>query len=175
MSLAATTRALEPAAFDALAETYDDIFTESGVGRTQRTAVLRVMDEHFRASQQILEINCGTGVDAVHLAKQGARVVACDISAKMIALARRRLAREGLESMVEFRVLPTERLRILQGDGPFDGALSNFAGLNCVEDLSRVSSDLARLLKPGAKFVACVFSRWCFWEILWYLGQVDRR
>ncbi|PYV18416.1 MAG: class I SAM-dependent methyltransferase [Acidobacteria bacterium] len=129
------------------------------------------MARHFRPGQRILEINCGTGADALHLAQRGARVVACDISAKMIRAARHRLAGEGLASSVEFRVLPTESICVLNEERPFDGALSNFAGLNCAADVSAVASDLSRLLKPGAKLVVCVFGRWCLGEILWYLRR----
>ncbi len=157
------------AAFDALAETYDDLFTNSWIGRAQRESVWREMDRQFKPGHRILEVNCGTGVDALHLAKRGIRIVACDASAEMISVAQRRLEREGLGASVDFQVLPTERIRELESVSLFDGALSNFAGLNCVEDLAEVGAGMSALLKPGAKFVACVFGRWCLWEILWYL------
>src|SRR4029077_1199115 len=60
----------------------------------------------------------------------------------------------------------------LRNDGypaPFDGALSDFAGLNCIVDLGAVARDLAGLLKPGARMVVCLFGTRCIWEILWYL------
>jgi len=171
MSLSTLTAARESAAFDTLAPTYDELFTESLIGKVQRASVWREVDRHFGLGQRILEINCGTGVDALHLAQRGVRAVACDISPEMIAVAQRRIAREGLGSFVDFRVLATERIRRLGAAALFDGALSDFAGLNCVEDLSAVGSELARLLKPGAKFVVCVFGRWCLWEVLWYLAR----
>lgn len=165
----------EPAAFDALAEIYDDVFTNSCVGQAQRASVWREIDRHFGSGQRILEINCGTGMDALYLAKRGAHVVACDVSREMIMLARRRLAREGLESSVDFRVLATESIREVGNVALFDGALSDFAGLNCVDDLSSVGSEVAGLLKPGAKFIVCVFGRWCLWEAVWYLAQGKAR
>ncbi|HET7841684.1 MAG TPA: methyltransferase domain-containing protein, partial [Terriglobia bacterium] len=84
-----------PAAFDALAESYDDAFTNTLIGRAQRACVWGEIDRHFKPAQTILEINCGTGVDALHLAERGVRVVACDASPGMIAAARRRLAETG--------------------------------------------------------------------------------
>jgi ubiquinone/menaquinone biosynthesis C-methylase UbiE len=158
-------------AFDALARSYDDVFTESCIGRAQRSSVWREMDRHFLPGQSILEINCGTGVDALYMAKRGVRVVACDASREMIAAARRRLAKSGFEKSVQFHSLPTEDLGQLEEVPLFDGALSNFAGLNCVQDLPAVGSNIARLLRPGAVLMICVFGRWCLWEVFWFLAR----
>ena len=155
--------------FDAIAESYDDHFTRSLIGKAQRQAVWEEMDCHFRPGQRILEINCGTGVDAEHLASRGVRVVACDSSPGMIAVARRNMA--AWSHLIDLHVLPTERIGQLAGEPPFDGVLSNFAGLNCVEDLASVARDLARLVRRGGKAVLCVFGRRCLWEILWFIIQ----
>ena len=77
--------------FDAVADEYDGRFTTSLIGRAQRESVWLEMDRLFRPGQRILEINCGTGVDALHLDALGIHVVACDASAKMVDVARRRL------------------------------------------------------------------------------------
>lgn len=159
-------------AFDALAETYDDVFTQSQIGLAQRAAVHRELDRAFRPGQRILEINCGTGVDAIYLARRGVRVIACDSSPRMIEVASRRAAGARIEPRPDFLVLPTERIATLmetEGRERFDGAFSNFAGLNCVADLSPVAHGLATLLKPEAKLLLCVFGRLCAWEMLWYL------
>jgi ubiquinone/menaquinone biosynthesis C-methylase UbiE len=166
------------AAFDALADTYDQTFTCSRIGRAQRGVVTREMDRVFQPGQRVLEINCGTGVDAVHLATRGVAVLACDVAPRMIEVARERAAKARLEGRlrapIEFRVLASERIGLLRDASfttQFDGVLSNFAGLNCVADLSAVARDLATLLKPGARAVLCLFGRVCAWEVLWYLGH----
>lgn len=160
-----------PAAFDAWAETYDEVFTDSCVGEAQRISVWSEIDMHFGRGQRILEINCGTGADALHLANRGVRVAGCDASRKMIAAAENRISAAGMQALVDLRVLPTEIIWQIEGAALFDGALSNFAGLNCVEDLSSTGMELARLLKPGAKLIICVFGCWCLWEIVWYLAH----
>jgi ubiquinone/menaquinone biosynthesis C-methylase UbiE len=172
-SLAATSA--QPAPFDALAESYDAAFTYSFVGRAQRRVVWVAADKLFRAGQRILEINCGTGADALHLARRGVRVVACDSSASMVAVARRLMEWAGVQSSVDLRVLATQDIAQLQAEGPFDGVFSNFGGLNCVEDLAPVACDLARLAKPGAKALLCLFGPHCLWEVLWYLARADLR
>jgi len=52
--------------------------------------------------------------------------------------------------------------------GPFDGAFSNFSGLNCVENLEDVSRDVAQLLRPKADF-DLYDGRFVPVEIIWFL------
>jgi ubiquinone/menaquinone biosynthesis C-methylase UbiE len=163
------------AAFDALAESYDETFTNSSIGRAQRDAIRAEFDRVFRPGQRILEINCGTGVDAIYLAGQGVKVLACDAAPRMIEKARQRANQISLQAQVSFRVLPTEEIATLADGEKFDGALSNFAGLNCVADLTSVGRDLANLLKPGATTLVCLFGRFCAWETVWYLAQGNMR
>ncbi len=163
------------APFDYIARTYDEVFTDSPIGRAQRESVWRELDRCFRPGQRILELNCGTGVDAVHLAERGVEVLACDAAPRMIEVARRRLSSLSPGTRVEFRVLATERIGLLEREGPFDGAFSNFGGLNCIEDLGAVARDLARLLTPGATVLLCMLGRIAAWEIAWYLGHGNPR
>lgn len=157
------------AAFDAVAGVYDETFTNSLVGQAQRNTTWREIGRVFHPGQRILEINCGTGVDAVHLASRGVEVLACDASPRMIQIARARLTKTPPLGRAEFRVLATEDIAALENDGPFDGVLSNFAGLNCIRELSPVAHDLAGLLKPGAVAALCIFGRFSAWEVAWYL------
>src|SRR6266571_1663797 len=155
--------------FDAIADTYDDTFSNSSIGRVQRRLVWMELDRTFRAGQRILEINCGTGIDALHLATRGIEVMACDSSPRMIAVARRRLAASSVRAAIDFRCLPVEQIALLEKEGPYDGIFSNFAGLNCVLDLIGAARGLARLVRPGGKAILCLFGRLCLWEISSYL------
>jgi len=161
--------------FDRVADTYDRDFTNSLLGRAQRDAVWKELDRCFHPGQRILELNCGTGVDAVHLAERGVEVLACDLAPRMIQVARQRLAALGRSARLEFRVLATEQMAALAEEGPFDGAFSNFAGLNCVRDLRAVACDLSSLLAPGATALLCMAGHAVAWEILWYLGHGNPR
>jgi ubiquinone/menaquinone biosynthesis C-methylase UbiE len=157
--------------WDLTAENYDRIFPDSLIGRVQRDAVWRELDKVFQPGMRVLELNCGTGIDAVHLAGRDVRVVACDLSSKMIAAAKQRLSTTGLDERVDFRVLDTAKLERLAVDEPFDGAFSNFSGLNCVRDLSQVAGNLARLLRPGAQTLLCMVGRFSPWEMAWHLAH----
>jgi SAM-dependent methyltransferase len=161
--------------WDITAETYDQIFPETLIGRAQRDAVWRKLERVFESGQRILELNCGTGIDAVHLAQRGIQVLACDLSPRMIELATGRSVAANVANLAAFRVMPTEDIAQLAEQGPFDGAFSNFSGLNCVEDLSLVAHSLAQLLGPGAKALICMVGRIAPWEIAWYLGHGEAR
>jgi SAM-dependent methyltransferase len=159
------------APFDAIAERYDETFTTSKIGRAQRTAVWKKLGEIFRAGDRILELGCGTGVDACFLADHGVKVVACDNSRQMITVATRRVTEGGKLSFVHLHLLATENIANLQNGGPFNGAFSNFGALNCIQDLRQFARDLAILLKPGATALLCWMGPCCVWEIAWYLAQ----
>jgi SAM-dependent methyltransferase len=97
------------------------------------------------------------------------RVLATDASPVMAETARRKVTKAGLGGLVEVRNLPIEEL---PGSGEtFDGAFSDFGGLNCVADLRAVSHTLAGLLRPGAPVLLCVMGPVVPWEWAWYLGH----
>jgi ubiquinone/menaquinone biosynthesis C-methylase UbiE len=156
-------------AFDRIAGEYDDVFTRSCVGRAQRRLVHRELDAAFRPGSRILDINCGTGEDALHMSARGIDVLACDASPAMIDVCREKQARAGCTLPAAFLVCANESLDTLAEIGPFDGALSNFGGLNCTSDLSEVGRILAALVRPGGAVFLCVMSRVCAWEIAWHV------
>ena len=156
------------AVFDRMAAEYDQRFTRSLIGRAQREAVWEVLRSTFHAGDNVLEMNCGTGEDAIFLAGRGVSVFACDASEQMIATAEQRLQGERAALPVVFCQLPTERLQELQPAQRFDGAFSNFSGLNCVADLKQVAASLALLLKDGGRLVLCFSTRFCVAEMLHY-------
>lgn len=154
--------------WDTAAETYVRDFTGTGIGETRRDAVWRRFAKIFSPGQKLLELNCGTGIDAVHLARQGIQLVACDISARMIEFARQHAAATHTSELIDFKVLPNEEIGSMEGEGIFDGAFSNFCGLNCVQGLDAVARALTRLVRPGAPLLLCMMGRFVPWEIAWF-------
>jgi SAM-dependent methyltransferase len=182
--------------FDAMAAGYDAGFTDTHIGMAMRRAVWQRMDARFEPGQRVLELNCGTGADALHLAQRGVQVVATDIAPAMVEATRRKVEEAGMQDRVTVRQLALEDLagRAANSeaarsplepssfcvDGEFDGALSNFGGLNCVDDWRGVGAGLAGHLRPGACALLCVMGPYCPWEWAWYLlhgkpGKAFRR
>jgi SAM-dependent methyltransferase len=164
-----------PSPFEALAASYDETFTRSRIGTAVRRAVWRRLDESFAAPARILELGCGTGEDAVHLAARGVSLLATDPAAAMVAETLAKAAREGVADRVAARVLDAARLSDADLGGPFDGAFSNFGALNCVPDLGAVSEGLARHVRPGGRVLLCLLGRYVPWEWAWFLARGDRR
>jgi ubiquinone/menaquinone biosynthesis C-methylase UbiE len=162
---------LRGCAFDEMARTYDATFTETKVGRALRDIVWSRLDQVFRPSQRILELGCGTGEDAVRLASRCVRVVATDPSAQMIQMAQRKTVMANCQGAVEFRCVAMEDIGSFGAGDVFDGVLSNFGAINCVQDLQTLVRDVADRLTPGAPLLWVVMGRHAPWEWLWYLMQ----
>ena len=169
--MAATQVRIDGAPFDGVADRYDDTFTFTRIGQAQRNAVWRDLATTFHSGERILEIGCGTGVDACFLAKRGVRVVACDSSSRMVAVTECRVHENRLQKLVQPLQLHAEDIQALQASERFGGAFSNFGALNCVEDMAQFADDLANLMKPGAKALLCWIGPFCLWETVWYLSR----
>ncbi|RZU42269.1 class I SAM-dependent methyltransferase [Edaphobacter modestus] len=150
------------------ADTYEQKFSGTIVGQIRRRVTWRELERAFKPGESVLELNCGTGIDAVYLGTRNISVTAFDLSPKMIALARDHAKAINPISHPRFEVLATENLDTLEV-GPFDGAFSNFSGLNCVDNLGDVSRDVARLLRPQGRFLICMMGRFVPVEIIWFL------
>ena len=166
---------LSRAPFDGIADAYDTTFTYSRIGQAQRALVWRVFCEAFAPGDRVLDLGCGTGVDACFLAERGVKVLGVDCSSEMIRVAKRRVSSCGKQASVELDVLAIEQLKQLKDRAPFDGLISNFGALNCVEDLRGVARDLAALLRPGAAAFLCFLGPNCLWEIVWHMARGNQK
>jgi SAM-dependent methyltransferase len=136
--------------FDAAAPSYAALWSDTPNGRAQREQVWRAIGALFRPGDRVLDLGCGTGDDALHLEQRGVQVTGIDASRAMVG--------EAVRRGVDARCLAIEDLARLDA-APFDGALSNFAALNCVAELEPVAAELARRIVPGGFLALCVFSR----------------
>ncbi len=159
------------AAFDALAAGYDAGFTATALGSALRRLVWERAAMLFPPGARLLEIGCGTGEDAVHLARRGHTILATDAAARMVSAARAKSERAGVAERVRCECLPMESLsRELRGE-TFGGVFSNFGAINCVARVDVLAAELARLLVPGAPLMWVVMGRTVPWEWLWFLAR----
>jgi SAM-dependent methyltransferase len=157
-----------------MADGYDSEFTRTAIGTLMRKAVWARCARRFAPGSRVLEMNCGTGEDALWLAQRGVEVLATDASPAMLQVARNKLAGSSAGSSVGFRRLAWEELDSLE-EGPFDGMLSNFGGLNCVADLRAAALASAKKLKMGGTAILCIMGPLVPWEWIWFLAQGDPR
>jgi SAM-dependent methyltransferase len=146
-------------AFDAVATHFDARFGGWRSVAAQRRAVRRLLLTTLPPNATVLELGGGTGEDAVWMAQHGFQVLLTDASPAMIERASAKLAPHGAHAMVAAAEdLPCFALAHFTGGGkPFDAAFSNFAPLNCVEDLGPVARGLAALVRPGGHALLVLF------------------
>ncbi len=134
--------------YDDIAEWYDTwVGTHSMREDPFFPAVESLMGEV--AGQRICDLTCGQGRVARYLADLGAHVVGIDLSAKLLAIARRHEETEprGIEYLqADARSLDGEAL------GLFDGIVC-FMALMDIPDLAPTLHSVASILRPAGWFV----------------------
>jgi 2-polyprenyl-3-methyl-5-hydroxy-6-metoxy-1,4-benzoquinol methylase len=158
-------------AFDSVAADYDGPRGNNLSIQHMRQEVWRCFDATFAPGSRLLDLGCGTGLDAVRMAQLGHRVTASDWSPQMVQRTRNRADREHLTDRIQAIAVGAHELHRMEGDGAYDGVYSNLGPLNCVPSLEEVSRECARLLAPGGALVFTVIGRICPWEIIHYLRQ----
>ena len=110
--------------------------------------------------QRVLEIGCGSAPCARWLRQAGADVVALDLSAGMLARAAELNRLTGLD----VPLLQADAGALPLADASLDLACSAFGGLPFVTDVEGALTEVARVLRPGGRFVASVNHpmRWPF-------------
>ncbi|MBS0365026.1 MAG: class I SAM-dependent methyltransferase [Proteobacteria bacterium] len=158
-------------AFDSVAADYDGERGNNAAIQDMRAEAWRWLDASFAPGSHLLDLGCGTGLDAVRLARLGHLVTAADWSAAMVRRTFDRARDQGLGERVRAVNIGAHELQRLGETGVYDGAYSNLGALNCLPDLNGLARECARLLKPGGLLVFTVIGRICPWEVIYYLRQ----
>lgn len=155
-------------AFDSVAADYDGERGNNALVQDMRAEMWRWLDTAFPSPCRLLDLGCGTGLDAVRMGGRGHHVTATDWSPRMVERTRERAQRLGLSQQVTALAVGAHELDQLPRGPGFDGAYSNLGPLNCVPDLRSVSRQCSRVLTSGGTLVFTVIGRVCPWEILHY-------
>jgi SAM-dependent methyltransferase len=112
------------------------------------------------SGRRVLEVGCGAGQCGRALVSGGVDVVGVDLSWRQIRHAARINGRAG----VALPVLQADAQRLPFPDEAFDAAFSSYGALSFVADAVSVLGEVARVLRPGGRFVYSVSHpvRWCF-------------
>lgn len=161
-------------AFDSVASEYDGPLGNNRLVQHMRAVLWRTVEEQAKAGAQLLDLGCGTGLDAVYFAQQGYRVTAIDWSAGMIdqTCKRRDRTRVG-ERLMAIRLGIQEIEHLARA--PYDLIYSNLGALNCLPDLTSIAQACASLLRAKGCLVFSVIGRICPWELAYYGARADWR
>jgi len=164
------------AAYDAIAPRYDEVPVENRINAYMRRVSVSRLLATFEPGSRVLELGCGTGDEAIELAKRGVRVVALDPSPLMIAQAREKAVVAKLEGRLSFLCSSSREISSVLGSGlhPFDGAYASFS-LGYERNLAPVVAALDNYLEPGAPLLATIPSKICLVEFLIALASMRLR
>lgn len=167
------------APFDSVARTYDSHFTQSNIGQLQRQVVWRYIEKITPELKglEILELNCGTGEDAVLFGSRGFNIIATDVSQEMLRITDQKIQQHSLQHCISSRYLDLDNFEENLFEKKFDLVFSNFGGLNCIrpESIRQLFEKLAMVLAPGGRVVAVVMPHFCLWESAVFFAKLQFR
>lgn len=151
-------------AFSRTAEKYDSFAEDHPHLTRMRNKVYAHVMRYIPHEARVLELNAGTGTDAVQLAQRGYFIHATDIAPGMLQRLQEKVDKVGLHDRVTVEERSFLSLKNIQGS-PFDAVFSDLGGLNCIPDLTPVIEQVSRILKPGGIVTWVLMPHVCLWEM----------
>jgi ubiquinone/menaquinone biosynthesis C-methylase UbiE len=133
--------------WDRVADRYARMPVRDEAAWREKLAIIRGL---MGPEAEVLELGCGTGSTALELAPHARRILAVDVSGRMLEIAREKAAAAGAEK-VEFRRAGVEDLEATEGG--FDMVLAMNL-LHLLEDREGAMARVFRWLRPGGTFVS---------------------
>jgi len=153
-------------AFSKQSAIFDDIYSANIIIQYKRQRVRDHLEQFLKPHSKILELNAGTGEDAVWFAQNEHTVHATDISKGMQEKLMVKVRQNKLEKQVTNELCSFTELQDLKNKGPYDVIFSNFAGLNCTGELDNVLQSFSPLLKSNGIVTLVILPKFCLWESL---------
>jgi demethylmenaquinone methyltransferase/2-methoxy-6-polyprenyl-1,4-benzoquinol methylase len=161
--------------FDNIAPTYDKLnhIMSLNIDRVWRRRVMRIVRR--AKAHKIMDVATGTGDLAIAMAKRVDRtqILGVDLSEEMLAVARRKVEKQGLEERIMLEKGDAENLAMVTTES-IDAATVAF-GVRNFENIERGLSEIYRTLKPGGKLVVLEFSMPKNRLVRWVYSQYAHR
>ncbi|MCI4351182.1 MAG: class I SAM-dependent methyltransferase [Thermoplasmata archaeon] len=148
--------------FEAVAAVYDAQIERSYIHRILKGRSLARLHALFDGHDPLLELGSGTGRETIPLLQAGHRILAVDISPRMIDQLRQRAQAVGVGDRLRTQLGSLENLEEALADvasGSLHGAYSTFGAVNLEPSLTSLPAALGRVLGPGDRFFAGVLQR----------------
>lgn len=156
-------------AFSKQAANFDELYSSNLIIQYKRQRVRDHVQQWLNPNSKILELNAGTGEDAIWFAQHGHYVHATDISSGMQKKLVAKVDQTEVGSRITNEVCSFTDLQNLSDKGPYDLIFSNFAGLNCTGELDKVLNSFSSLLKPSGIVTLVILPKFCLWESMMFL------
>jgi ubiquinone/menaquinone biosynthesis C-methylase UbiE len=154
------------AAFSKQSVVFDEIYSSNPIIQYKRKRTRHAVLKNLKPGARILELNAGTGEDAIYFAQKGFKVHATDISEGMLNKLKEKLPGLPFAENITTEQGSFNHLQDLKNKGPYNHIFSNFGGLNCTDRLDNVLQSFNQLLAPGGTFTLVIIPPFCLWETL---------
>lgn len=149
--------------FSSIYEEYEKLSQENPIDIARRNCIRNHVDFYLKPNDKILEINAGSGIDAVYFAQKGNPILATDIARESEKYILSKIRTLGLTNM-RFQKCSFTTLQTIEHE-KFDHIFSNFGGLNCIYGLRSVFNQFDALLNPNAFVTLVIMPPFYPWEI----------
>lgn len=153
-------------AFSLQSKIFDELYRGNSIIQYKRERVRAVVQQFAPKNSAVLELNSGTGEDAIWFAEQGYTVHATDISSGMQDTLKSKVNALNLQEKISTEIISFTDLEHLKERKEYDLIFSNFAGLNCTGELDKVLHSFSSLLKTKGIAVLVILPKFCLWEFL---------
>jgi ubiquinone/menaquinone biosynthesis C-methylase UbiE len=165
--------------FDHIATSYDAVFTKSAIGQLQRGLVWKYIEKISPelSGFDMLELNCGTGEDAVLFGEHGFNIIATDISEEMLKVTQQKVQQFSMQHRISSQYLDLETFSENSFNKKFDLIFSNFGGLNCItpESFQTLLTKIPLALNKGGRFIGVIMPKFCLWESVYFMFRLSPR
>lgn len=155
-------------AFSKQSSTFDETDAGNEVLQWMRSRIREDVMKFWHKREHILELNAGTGIDALYFAQKGFYVHATDNAPGMLRILEKKVRENQLQDKISTQHCSFLELENI-GDRKFDHIFSNFGGLNCTPKLDKVIASFSPLLKPCGTVTMVLMPPVCPWEMLYVL------
>ena len=111
---------LTEAAFSKQSVIFDALYSGNTIVQYKRERVRTHVLSSLPPESHILELNCGTGEDAIFFAGMGHRVHATDLSGGMLEQLAKKVDARGLNDRITHELCSFTALDTLRNQGPYD-------------------------------------------------------
>jgi ubiquinone/menaquinone biosynthesis C-methylase UbiE len=149
--------------FSSVYEEYEALSKENYSDIYRRNIIRKYIESFLNPKDTILEINAGSGIDAVYFAEKGHAVLATDIADNAEIHVDNKIKEQGLSNL-EFQKCSFTDLKSI-GNRKFNHIFSNYGGLNCAAKLEEIFSQFKDLLEPKGFVSLVIMPKYYPWEM----------
>jgi ubiquinone/menaquinone biosynthesis C-methylase UbiE len=156
-------------AFTSQSVNYDIYDFQNPILLWMRKMVRNHVNNYLKEGDSMLELNAGTGLDACYfINEKKVKVHATDLTDGMVAEIEKKIENYQLRGKLSVQQCSYTDLENVNS-APFQYVFSNFGGINCVDDLAKITKDFSRLLSPRGHITLVIMQPICPWELIYAL------